>query len=201
MIPGQGAVVARVRSTKAGALTPATPRRLPSTRRPCRTLNEGRGSHPGDTTSYRNNSQNQIDAQRRPGLSPRRHPGKPSGSGTPNTSAQRSPGSHPGDTASRTSTAGPRRGAQRRPGSHPGDTQPRCRLLRGQLARSTKAGALTPATPDDVGEVGRLVGALNEGRGSHPGDTRSSSFFIASTPPRSTKAGALTPATREGPAQ
>ena len=148
MIPGQGAVVARVRSTKAGALTPATPRRLPSTRRPCRTLNEGRGSHPGDTAT-------------------------PSG-GTrrPNPTLNEGRGSHPGDTRIFVGCVVRLSHAQRRPGLSPRRHLPAPTKSTVDPLRSTKAGALTPATRSTAG--GRF----------------------ASSRPRSTKAGALTPATR-----
>ena len=41
-----------VRSTKAGARTPATPRRSSRSARTERTLNEGRGANPGDTVEF-----------------------------------------------------------------------------------------------------------------------------------------------------
>ena len=37
--------------------------------------------------------------------------------------------------------------------------------------RSTKAGALTPATPSAHGETWTITEPLNEGRGAYPGDT------------------------------
>ena len=94
----RGLVPHAIRSTKAGALTPATP--APGSPWPCwpcslnkgrgshpgdtrwsrasaagpgGTLNKGRGSHPGDTGLASSNTRGRLDAQQRPGLSPRRH--------------------------------------------------------------------------------------------------------------------------------
>ena len=114
------------RSTKAGALTPATLVHLPLVHTDDRPLNKGRGSHPGDTGTRQHHATTGKTAQQRPGLSPRRH-------------LHAALGHADG------------------------------------VVRSTKAGALTPATPLDQQAL-----AL-------PG-------------PRSTKAGALTPATHLLPA-
>ena len=63
-------------------------------------------------------------------------------------------------------------------------------------ARSTKAGARTPATLQDWQAVGRRHGdALNEGRGANPGDTGNQGCGAMRVDGRSTKAGARTPAT------
>ena len=92
----------RLRSTKAGAPTPATHTRLSPVRwegcdplnegrgshpgdtcrccrRPVRrcSLNEGRGSHPGDTHQRITPTRRPCPAQRRPGLPPRRHAALP----------------------------------------------------------------------------------------------------------------------------
>ena len=178
-------VGAQFRSTKAGARTPATPaRRSWSVREPS-ALNEGRGTHPGDTSGraqvprrFRRSS----DAQRRPGHAPRRH-------------------------ATTLRPASIFRIAQRRPGHAPRRHAPDVPDVHPtQGARSTKAGARTPATPGlpgapyagsfalnegrgthpgdtwrRPGPFGRLRRPLNEGRGTHPGDTHSS-IAIASTP-------------------
>ncbi len=210
------------RSTKAGALTPATrPRRGPGrTARP--SLNEGRGSHPGDTTSYRNNSQNQIDAQRRPGSHPgdTLHHSEALGEGlrrstkagalTPATPGRR----HPEDSGSiRSTKAGAltpaTRGGQdlgaplrRLPlnegrGSHPGDTREN-QAAPGRQTRALNEGRGShPGDTRRPGSVSRISPSLNEGRGSHPGDTHPKVRGQVEPPDRSTKAGALTPATRD----
>ena len=120
------------RSTKAGALTPAT---LAQHGPPCV---EAAGKL----------------AQRRPGLSPRRHHHYvPAWSGVPLASPlNEGRGSHPGDTSSTSSRTG----------------------QSGHMHRSTKAGALTPAT----------LASSHRGSGTSPSV-------------RSTKAGALTPATHD----
>ena len=208
-----------VRSTKAGALTPATPAGPPPPSgriapplnkgrgsHPCDTRgrrrdpptrgapNKGRGSHPGDTSCARLAVESVNCAQQRPGLSPRRH-------FTPNANA-----------IFLTS-------AQQRPGLSP-RRHPRHRTVPdGDPARSTKAGALTPATLPRPPAPASTLRSLNKGRGSHPGDTRQNDalpicFRCAQQRPglsprrhypdhlaqaqrtqRSTKAGALTPAT------
>ena len=192
-----------------------------------------------------------CDAQRRPGLSPRRHPGRARRTRTAPpprstkagalTPATRTPpgrrtrktdkalnegrGSHPGDTSP---LGGPRRSGRASlnegRGSHPGDTTYRHLALRPVAPRSTKAGALTPATHKQLGRTTREYqraqrrpglsprrhvqppeprchgpSPLNEGRGSHPGDTHRTAEPQHGLPGgRSTKAGALTPATHQG---
>ena len=160
------------RSTKAGARTPATQAgRRERGRRTC-PLNEGRGTHPGDT----------------------RGPSRPRG---PSGSLNEGRGTHPGDTRRRRS--GPcryRRSLNEGRGTHPGDTTPmvpacasgwRAQRRPGhaprrhvdtgpesapRLDRSTKAGARTPATPLTLPRKPLIaLTALNEGRGTHPGDT------------------------------
>ena len=141
------------RSTKAGALTPATlPGRLVVVG-----VDGLRSTKAGALTpatlrvTLGGRTVNQA-AQQRPGLSPRRHSpcaGRPRSS---SSTLNKGRGSHPGDTGC---------GAH-----HP----------RPASRRSTKAGALTPATRGGVVRVGRLL---------H----------------RSTKAGALTPATLLFPAK
>ena len=196
---GGGVVDPRLRSTKAGAFTPATRQAPGRVADVPRTLNEGRGVHPGDTISTStvgNRSRAALNegrgvhpgdtrswswcltpswlAQRRPGRSPRRHRRytlvpRPADGATLNEGR----GVHPGDTRP------PARGASRSPsalnegrGVHPGDTA----LAPGEDAslrvRSTKAGAFTPATRDRLLRAGRSPRPLNEGRGVHPGDTR-----------------------------
>ena len=166
-----------LRSTKAGALTPAT-------------------LHLFSPVSMRCDS-----AQRRPGRLPRRHcPDCAAGLALNSEIAQRRPGLTPATLGGPKSDPVTASGAQRRPGRLPRrHCAPRPRAGWGCRTRSTKAGALTPATLDirhfcPVCSLDPLT--LNEGRGAYPGDTRR-------RPPshqtpwaaRSTKAGALTPAT------
>ena len=86
------------RSTKAGAFTPATPpsgwtRTIRGT-----PLNEGRGFHPGDTRRCLSSSKADVVAQRRPGLSPRRHVSSAGSSGPSSGTLNEGRGFHPGDT-------------------------------------------------------------------------------------------------------
>ena len=177
-----------IRSTKAGASTPAT--LSPSTQR---TLSR-RPLNPGDTCGKWADVKPSQDAQRRPGHQPRRH------------------GVHRSSSALTASCDG---FAQRRPGHQPrrhptqkptrSRTQPRRALHRGESSheeiRSTKAGASTPATRSSVNAgpccLRTCGGALNEGRGINPGDTikRHIRAIIVARTTRSTKAGASTPAT------
>ena len=188
----------RRRSTKAGGRTPATrvDHDLVPTRR--HTLNEGRGSNPGDTLNPTNSTANVFEtAQRRPGVEPRRHiaPDPTCGSVLPRSTKAggRTPatlsrcsvpgmprlptlnegrGSNPGDT--RRVCHDPGRGLAR--STKAGGRTPATHLVpapsRQLLGRSTKAGGRTPATPPG-GRRGRTDArrALNEGRGSNPGDT------------------------------
>ena len=184
-----------LRSTKAGARTPATPSSQTHRTRTVCTLNEGRGTHPGDTRD------DDIDRAQPLALNEGR-------------------GTHPGDTIRQPQSASTCRLAQRRPGHAPrrhglappatgigvvrstkaGARTPatRCRSLRRRqhLGRSTKAGARTPAThrrrlpasrrfrpaqrrpghaprrhDESSLRTNALRSPLNEGRGTHPGDT------------------------------
>ena len=109
------------RSTKAGASTPATRRCRISRCTRAAALNEGRGFHPGDTSS-RGTSRT---------CPPTLNEGR---------------GFHPGDTSRRRRRRGACRTLNEGRGFHPGDT---IRGRHGSVApvgRSTKAGASTPAT-------------------------------------------------------
>ena len=84
----------QLRSTKAGARTPATPTRRRPHRRRRRALNEGRGANPGDTSRRAARPHAVPRAQRRPGREPRRHCAR----STPpmrSERAQRRPGREP----------------------------------------------------------------------------------------------------------
>ena len=187
-----------IRSTKAGARTPATrwaslsddgvtigaqrrpgrePRRhiahCPTPGPTARTLNEGRGANPGDTAGLAVFPARSVTAQRRPGREPRRHrhPRHPRHADTPRSTkaGARTPATPPLGMLIPPPTV-----AQRRPGREP---RRHLRFHRGgreRPARSTKAGARTPATRFSIDPC------------------------IAPTH-RSTKAGARTPATRPVP--
>ena len=160
-----------------------------------------------------------MGAQRRPGRAPRRH-------SRANLCAQASAplnegrGAHPGDTASRASSACVAGTLNEGRGAHPGDTRRAAGVSSLRRASSTKAGARTPATRSLTLPIACSLSSLNEGRGAHPGDTRwphlhAYHMRAAQRRPgraprrhaprvrggrspgrRSTKAGARTPATR-----
>ena len=210
------------RSTKAGARTPATlhsgcllgaylsgaqrrpghaPRRHlltvpPEWRRP-RTLNEGRGTHPGDTCTAgpvpgRAGPRSTKAGARTPAtLAPMRagsaSVGRRSTKAGARTPATRHPLPQPGGGRCRSTKAGARTPAtpaigDRRPNSvshaqrRPGHAPRRHALQRHATPtgpdRSTKAGARTPATRGTSAWRAVSQTALNEGRGTHPGDTR-----------------------------
>ena len=69
--------------------------------------------------------------------------------------------------------------------------------LSGDVERSTKAGAETPATQAAGTTPCRKDSTLNEGRGRDPGDTPPALRRYGRIGDRSTKAGAETPATRD----
>ena len=109
-------------------------------------------------------------AQRRPGREPRRHRGSRAGS-RPSGTAQRRPGREPrrhvllAMDLARAQARSTKAGA--RTPATPGTAG---RALQG-ARRSTKAGARTPATRRWSAGSARPGGALNEGRGANPGDT------------------------------
>ena len=132
------------RSTKAGGRTPATRRGAPTKPRELGSLNEGRGSNPGDTSSASAASPLSLTAtQRRPGVEPRRHPrhvaqvggivgrstkagGRTPATRNPRLRPSRRPtplnegrGSNPGDTTKSPTVAPEGMIAQRRPGVEP----------------------------------------------------------------------------------
>ena len=184
------------RSTKAGAFTPATlaVQAVPQAASP--SLNEGRGVHPGDTAIEHEAPLGRINAQRRPGRSPRRHPERSCAvPGEP--CAQRRPGRSPRRHRRSRRSWQVVWAAQRRPGRSPRRHAVRdvARLLVWQ--RSTKAGAFTPATLEPPAAVAAILRR----------STKAGAFTPATPVPlvtvadkrldRSTKAGAFTPATRE----
>ena len=227
--PGREPRRHRIAATNASTMAPNAqrrpgrePRRHHGTRDnngPCRRpLNEGRGANPGDTHRWAIHPYGRAHAQRRPGREPRRHL-LTVAPGTHSRTAQRRPGREPRrHPFASISTRAPWSLNEGR-GANPGDTR-RHHAQRSGRARSTKAGARTPATrqgrprrpvrrlplnegrganPGDTRRGGRTRGwrrSLNEGRGANPGDTRVARTPPPSIVPRSTKAGARTPATR-----
>ena len=141
-----------------------------------RPLNEGRGSHPGDTSppsahraglSRRSTKagaltpathtprcgarSNRLTAQRRPGLSPRRHAIWLYSILVPATVAQRRPGLSPRRHDRTPTDGGGGPGRSTKAGALTPATLPqRSVILKASIERSTKAGALTPATPSAV---------------------------------------------------
>ena len=189
---------ALLRSTKAGAETPATLPHRCTIRCRDSSLNEGRGRDPGDTC---------------PQL------WQPHGPTPLNEGRGRDPGDtrskRTGDTAdlSRSTKAGAETPATRESnprctrggsalnegrGRDPGDTRTAKRPL-GSVGRSTKAGAETPATHD----VGQLTERVLPLRSTKAGAETPATLFLQGSLERpgiahrrSTKAGAETPATR-----
>ena len=111
------------RSTKAGARTPATLRPGHAARARRSALNEGRGTHPGDTCVRAGIGHWTRLAQRRPGHAPRRHTRAGRRSGRAGAPLNEGRGTHPGDTSDAESRgAGARRPLNEGRGTHPGDT-------------------------------------------------------------------------------
>ncbi len=186
-----------LRSTKAGARTPATPRVIRRRIGPSISLNEGRGANPGDTRVRISASRPAATgAQRRPGREPRRHPragsrrrargatlneGRGANPGdTPVgclTRPQSVPlnegrGANPGDTSPRTRSCTCPRDAQRRPGREPRRHRGPSRSARGAARRALNEGR--GANPGDTPHhpvMEYSYSSLNEGRGANPGDT------------------------------
>ena len=156
-----------LRSTKAGAFTPATRSTARYRYGPVPPLNEGRGVHPGDTGSRRQRRPLRgRDAQRRPGRSPRRH------------------AAHPLETTDKWA-------AQRRPGRSP---RRHVRLPvggSGDDARSTKAGAFTPATRPVRWSASARGPRAQRRPGRSPRRHPSRVWSPHRSCPRSTKAGVL----------
>ena len=119
-----------------------------------------------------------LTAQRRPGREPRRHPGAgpgPTRSGTLNEGR----GANPGDT--RDTPARELAGCARstKAGARTPATPARRRPGGQQIPRSTKAGARTPATPASPGPRPTTRSSLNEGRGANPGDTIAEAYSLS----------------------
>ena len=132
-------------------------RRQPPDRRYVGSLNEGRGRDPGDTTSFKGDRGESVQAQSR---------STKAGVETPATHARTRVALLPGPVCNRSTKAGVETPATRT-GLRP------MRVTAGRRVRSTKAGVETPATlllADLIDRCGAEA-ALNEGRGRDPGDT------------------------------
>ena len=184
-----------LRSTKAGASTPATPAHRPLRRYVPRPLNEGRGLDPGNTTGVSGTNPASRGAQRRPGPRPRQHarcswcptktaPALNEGRGldpgntpravptaTTSTPLNEGRGLDPGNTVGAVGPVAVGCHAQRRPGPRPRQHVPPRPGDQCHRRRSTKAGASTPATRADTSTAGDSRSSLNEGRGLDPGNT------------------------------
>ena len=172
---GSPPVVARValRSTKAGASTPATRHRDSRPNARSIPLNEGRSVNPGYTRTA--TAIVRVVAQR----------STKAGASTP---ATRPVGAQLDFGLQRSTKAGASTPATRWTGLRSG----------WGARRSTKAGASTPATRDVQRRPRRgCRSSLNEGRSVNPGYTPRFQQRQESAPRRSTKAGASTPATRK----
>ena len=162
-----------LRSTKAGASTPAT-----------------RASHAAAP------SKADFTAQRRPGHQPRRH-----GAPRPRHRSRYTPlnegrGINPGDTFTAKNIVRRSRAAQRRPGHQPRRHMAKRKKKRYVLIdRSTKAGASTPATPPALKAVELLQSNAQRRPGHQPRRHEQNRPVRRGPRLRSTKAGASTPAT------
>ena len=190
-----------VRSTKAGASTPATRHRTPCRADAARTLNEGRSVNPGYTSAGPRSVASTTPAQRRPERQPRLHThlaarkhatlvlrSTKAGASTPATrtgagirGASPPPlnegrSVNPGYTLSRSCWPPGARSLNEGRSVNPGYTTRHRPLLGHCRERSTKAGASTPATPAVMFSfVCELDASLNEGRSVNPGYTRRNS--------------------------
>ena len=167
----------QIRSTKAGASTPATRIRRGTTCRIATALNEGRSVNPGYTCRLSTSRCIVMCvAQRRPERQPRLHPRRPA-CAQPRQSRSTKAG------ASTPATRIPRSTAWTRPAPlnesrsvNPGYTGLQViGEVRGGR-RSTKAGASTPATLLGTSTNRRPPRPLNEGRSVNPGYTRRRPF-------------------------
>ena len=158
------------RSTKAGAFTPATPATARATAWPRRSAQRRPGRSPRRHVADNVAITLQANAQRRPGRSPRRHAFHRR-QRRPGRSLNEGRGVHPGDTP--TPAAIRRRFTARstKAGAFTPATLDRELVVVLAVDRSTKAGAFTPATPPRAARAAATWRSLNEGRGVHPGDT------------------------------
>ena len=140
-----GGLVKTPRSTKAGAFTPATAGLSTGVAPTVPALNEGRGIHPGDSPGVRRAATLDRGRSTKAGAFTPATAGK-TRPPTEFVSAQRRPGHSPRRQSSYAATPASRALAQRRPGHSPRRQPDAPRLCARGRARSTKAGAFTPAT-------------------------------------------------------
>ena len=183
------------RSTKAGAETPATRPIREWGRVPCGPLNEGRGRDPGDTgltdrVAFLRDERSTKAGAETPATQP--WPLTFSCAGKPLNEGR---GRDPGDTRPFWDWCAGISGAQRRPGPRPRRHSGVSLVGRPVLARSTKAGAETPATRVILIRV--LLKGICAQRRPGPRPRRHRHLYPVTAPAalRSTKAGAETPAT------
>ena len=164
-------------------------------RRPRPTLNEGRGLDPGNTTAPRTTSSAAPAAQRRPGPRPRQHTMRVVVVSHGPRCAQRRPGPRP---RQHTRRAAARLSCSAR-STKAGASTPATRVDEIAVghadARSTKAGASTPATHRRGAEQQREVQIAQRRPGPRPRQHRRHLVAEPLHVRRSTKAGASTPAT------
>ena len=170
------------RSTKAGVRTPATPQSATSLSPRSKTLNEGRGSHPGDTPVGHESVTEVEDAQRRPGFAPRRHRPCSVNGRRYAPALNEGRGSHPGDTLCAVVDTLGTFFAQRRPGFAPRRHPESLHRISNSVAAQRRPGFAPRRHTATPSPSRRGTRSLNEGRGSHPGDTQWAS--TPSTRPR-----------------
>ena len=155
------------RSTKAGAETPATRRDPREGYRTSTTLNEGRGRDPGDTIGFGLPDAHYTTLNEGRGRDPGDTPPPYDGADDP-LAAQRRPGPRPRRHASAAMLSACILAAQRRPGPRP--RRHACAALDpdGPLHRSTKAGAETPATHSVRRTRGPISGSAQRRPGPRP---------------------------------
>ena len=137
----------------------------------CRSsLNEGRGRDPGDTATTIRSWSRSLPLNEGRG----RDPGDtvpPSSTRQPSYPLNEGRGRDPGDTRRRCGSCDPFPTLNEGRGRDPGDTLTEDEAANHVDARSTKAGAETPATLGLAMGLPYRACTLNEGRGRDPGDT------------------------------
>ena len=183
------------RSTKAGARTPATLSRPSACRtREWRFAQRRPGREPRRHFSSALLLSSVAFAQRRPGREPRRHAPWRRDRRRPARPLNEGRGANPGDTRGSPHSGPMSTCAQRRPGREPRRHLDRSSAHLHRRARSTKAGARTPATPAR-GDADRHGLPRSTKAGARTPATRRRRPRPGPSSSRSTKAGARTPAT------
>ena len=194
MAPTTG-VPGSLRSTKAGAFTPATHADLSAG-----ALEPGHAQRRPGRSPRRHRCPllrrgHRLDAQRRPGRSPRRHVVALRKSRLQDPIAQRRPGRSPRRHQTAIAAVEAERHAQRRPGRSPRRHRRLRRSDGARVDRSTKAGAFTPATLSVVERVPLVEGRSTKAGAFTPATRARVRVRARLAAARSTKAGAFTPAT------